>query len=208
MSTTRHFHFINYYNHVGKYIITSCPLLCVSTVVSTNDIKQLGYSSYKDGYRHRDAIVGSYNGILCLAQVYYNVSFVLLWNPSIRKVKKLPCLKDPCYISKNTFGFGYNFVTDNYKVVAILTYDVRDSDGDVVCKTVVKVNTLGTNLWKNILEFPFGSSPEHGSGIFVSGTINWLASKPWRGRSCFIISFDLGKESYQKVLHLIIERKM
>ncbi|GAU47965.1 hypothetical protein TSUD_280240 [Trifolium subterraneum] len=201
MSTRRHLHLLSYSNHLSKHIITSCPLHCVSTTVSTNDVTQLEYPSNRLGYPDHE-MVGSYNGILCLAQVYSNMSYILLWNPSIRKVNELPCLKDPryTYISHKIFGFGYDFVTDNYKVIAILTYDVHDSGGDVVCKTIVKVNTLGSIFWKNIKNFPFDSSPEMDSGIFVSGTINWLISKPRRERSCFIVSLDLGKESYRKVV--------
>ncbi|MCH96681.1 F-box family protein [Trifolium medium] len=38
------------------------------------------------------------------------------------------------------------------------------------------------------------------SGKFVRGTINWLASKHWHESPCFIVSLDLGKESFQKIL--------
>ncbi|CAJ2658999.1 unnamed protein product [Trifolium pratense] len=199
MSTTRRLHFLSYSNPLHKYIITSCPLHCVSTTVSNKDVTQLEYPSNNHSCAHHE-IVGSYNGILCLAQVYSYVYYVLLWNPSIRKVKELPRLEEPRYMSQWTFGFGYDFVTNNYKVVAVLSYYVHDSVGDSVGKTVVKVNTLGTNFWKNIQEFPFDSTPEMDSGIFVSGTINWLTSKPWGEKSCFVVSLDLGKESYQKVL--------
>jgi hypothetical protein len=91
-------------------------------------------------------------------------------------------------------------------VVAFLTYNVHDSSGDFVgIKSEMKVNTLGTNSWKNIQDFPFDSTPCTDSvGRFVSGTINWLASKDWhiewQQSSCFIVSLDLGKESYKKIL--------
>jgi hypothetical protein len=84
-------------------------------------------------------------------------------------------------------------VTDNYKVVAVLCYKVHDSSGDLLQKAVVMINTLGTNIWKNIKEFPFDSMIDSSvSGKFVSGTINWLASKCWRKSPCFIVSLDLG----------------
>ncbi|MCH90448.1 F-box family protein, partial [Trifolium medium] len=72
---------------------------------------------------------------------------------------------------------------------------------NLVDKTEVKVHTLGTNFWTSIHEFPFGGIPVELSGKFVSGTINWLASKVWpRKNPCFIVSLDLRNESYQEIL--------
>ncbi|KAK2425892.1 F-box/kelch-repeat protein [Trifolium repens] len=211
MSTTRRLHFIrNSCEHRGT--IASCPLqsiftTCCSskktkkqTTVSIN-VTQLEYPSYRSDYPPH-IFVGSCNGILCLAHEFsVDDSFVvLLWNPSLRKVKELPQSRYP-NLSSVSYGFGYDFVTDNYKVVAVLCYKVHDSSGDLVKKAVVMINTLGTNFWKNIQEFPFdsiiGSSDP---GQFVSGTINWLASKCWRKSPCFIVSLDLGTESYQKFM--------
>jgi F-box interacting protein len=142
------------------------------------------------------SIVGSCNGILCVAHQY--TSFIQLWNPSIRKVKELPPFEEPPYPSyRHTYGFGYDFVTDSYKVVVISFYHLpNDRVND---KTEVKVNTLGTNFWKNMQEFPFGMPDCIASGKFVGGTINWLASEHWHQSPCFIVSLDLGKESFRKV---------
>ena len=49
-----------------------------------------------------------------------------------------------------TFGFGYDSLTDNYKVVVVLRYFVRDSNVSYTNKTNVKVHTLGTFFWKSI----------------------------------------------------------
>ncbi|KEH16388.1 hypothetical protein MTR_0200s0010 [Medicago truncatula] len=53
-----------------------------------------------------------------------------------------------------TYGFGYDYVTNNYKVVVVLQYFV--SRFEMVEKTEVQIHTLGTNFWKSIQEFPFG----------------------------------------------------
>ncbi|XP_045810226.1 uncharacterized protein LOC123904635 [Trifolium pratense] len=63
-------------------------------------------------------------------------------------------------------AFGYDYVTDNYKVVAVLEPNIS---GDLVEKTEVKVNILSTNSWKNIQEFPFDSTPCDPAGL-----IGWL----------------------------------
>lgn len=100
-----------------------------------------------------------------------------------------------------TFGFGYDSFSDNYKVIIVFRCSIRESSGNLVNKTKVKVHTLGTNYWKIIPEFPFGGVPIERMGNFVSGTINWLTSiQFYRESPYFIVSYDLGKESFQEVL--------
>jgi len=154
---------------------------------------------------YQPCIVASCNGILCIADFNQTSSLpILLWNPFIRKFKELPLLRKPKAIGKVNliFGFGYDSLTDNYKVVVVLRY-LRDSGSNVnyANKTDVKVHTLGTYLWKSIQECPFRGVCTGLSGKFVSGTINWLTSidPNWQS-ACFIVSFDLEKESFQKVL--------
>jgi len=96
-----------------------------------------------------------------------------------------------------TSGFGYDSFTDNYKVVVVLQYFIHGK----AYKTEVKVHTLGTNSWKSIQECPLGVLSMQQSGKFVSHKIHWLASidDEWK-IPCFTVSFDLGNESYKKVL--------
>ncbi|KAL5073136.1 hypothetical protein RYX36_012120 [Vicia faba] len=159
------------------------PNFFFDTTVSTN-VNTLPYDSY-NSYRGRE-IVGSCNGILCLAYM----EFILLWNPSIRKIQELPLLPNPHYPIEMyiSYAFGYHSVTDTYKVVVVS----RNKS--------VKVNTLGTKIWKNIDHFPFATLPDHKSGIYVSGTINWLVSPDPSTPPHFFVSLDLGNESYQKLL--------
>lgn len=57
---------------------------------------------------------------------------------------------------------------------------------------------MGTDFWKSIPELPFGAVSVGHSGQFVRGAINWLAYN--HSHHSFIVSFDLEKESYQKIL--------
>ncbi|GMN61603.1 hypothetical protein TIFTF001_030694 [Ficus carica] len=66
------------------------------------------------------ALVGSQNGVLCLFDERYHA--VYLWNPAIKKLKKLP----PSPISYTNsavfhfiYGFGYEPTTNDFKVVAV-----------------------------------------------------------------------------------------
>lgn len=72
----------------------------------------------------------------------------------------------------------------------------------------MKVHTLGTKFWKNIGDFPKATDHEQKSGKYVSGTINWLAQRWPRSSPPFIVSFDLGNESYQEFCCPIIKRSM
>ncbi|GAU17369.1 hypothetical protein TSUD_232450 [Trifolium subterraneum] len=107
-------------------------------------------------------LVGSCKGMLCLIHEEFSV----LWNPSIRKYKIFPsCENSRQEEGKSVYGFGYDHLTDNYKVVSMFMYQCYSTS---IYKTEVKVHTLGTDSWRLIKEFPFGSSNAHslGSGKF------------------------------------------
>jgi hypothetical protein len=71
-----------------------------------------------------------------------------MWNPSIRKFKKLPAFQQVSSRVDMKHGFGYDHVSDNYKVVIVLQYYVDDLHGRVslVDKTEVKVHSFGTDF--------------------------------------------------------------
>ncbi|AES68581.1 F-box/kelch-repeat protein At3g23880 [Medicago truncatula] len=204
LSTTRCLHCVSYTGFPYLYVLKSYPLGPVLNNLTTN-ITEYEYSPYNIHGDHPrlcvDCFVGSCNGILCFTAGIYKIS-VILWNPSIRKIKEFPLFQKPNWsFTHMAFGFGYDSFNDNYKVVVVLQGLIQDSSGNIACKTEVKVHTSITNCWKNIQEFTFGSILPEQSGKFVSDTINWLAVIDFDGRSPrFIISFDLEKESYQKVL--------
>ncbi|RHN65301.1 putative F-box domain-containing protein [Medicago truncatula] len=190
LSTTHNVHCITYSN---KYIIIeSYPL---DTITATN-IAQ----SYLP-FSHSAYFLGSCDGILCLAAADDSNSIIVrLWNPSIRKDKELPLLQEPKKQKHvmRMYGFGYDPVGDNYKVVVFLRL-IDSNISNFVDKYKVKVHTLGTSSWENISNFPL-VFPLKKLGQFVSGTINWLASKDQSRSQCFVAALDLGSGSYQEVL--------
>lgn len=151
---------------------------------------------YPSNNRKRfDLIVGSCDGVLCFA---VNQSRVLLWNPCIGKSKTLPPLKNQRREGSYTiYGFGYDGFSGSYKVVAVFSYECDGNGGSNGYKSEVKVLTLGTDSWRVIRGFP-SVVPLDESGKFVSGSVNWLASKS--SYSSVIVSLDLQKESFQEVL--------
>jgi F-box interacting protein len=179
------------------------PIFTSSTTTNTTEIMfPLHNGNYFDDSIR---IVASCDGILCSTVLLYNGSItVVLWNPSIRKYNILPPLGKKLGTRYNYFqmeyGFGYDNITDNYKVVAVSMYKCYSS-GILKTQSQVNVLTFGTTSWRLIDEFPFGSFGEFSDaeGKFVSGTINWLVFK--RDSTLqHIISLDLGTESYQEIL--------
>jgi len=108
MSTTYRIHEITYSTFFHNSIFTY-----YNVEDDDEDVTQFEYPStnFNESY-----IVDSCNGILCIAD--FSNTYVLLWNPSIRKCKELPPFEKPQVASDldmfMTFGFGYDSFTDEY----------------------------------------------------------------------------------------------
>ena len=65
-------------------------------------------------------IVGSCNGLLCLSN-YNGSDYAVLWNPSIRRFMTLPVfgssVTEDCRLLWFDFGFGFNHMSNDYRVV-------------------------------------------------------------------------------------------
>ncbi|AES97162.1 putative F-box associated interaction domain-containing protein [Medicago truncatula] len=130
------------------------------------------------------------DGILCFTPSTSKDNFVVLWNPSIRKFKRVPPLGYQCRLFSNHYSFGYDPFIDNYKLIVV--YFSRESE-----KNEISVHTLGTEYWRRIQDFPF-SGHIGGPGIFVKDTVNWLAFENVDNNGLFaIVSLDLETESYE-----------
>ncbi|KAG5604087.1 hypothetical protein H5410_025579 [Solanum commersonii] len=86
-------------------------------------------------------IVGSVNGLICL---YSKIEETVLWNPAVKKSKKLPTLGAkynliPMGIFFYTkYGFGYDDSSDDYK--ALFIDHCCDSYNDEVSNMRIVVN--------------------------------------------------------------------
>ena len=153
-------------------------------------------------------LVGSCNGILCLTDyIVSEFNGVYLWNPSIRKFKKLP---DTClsWLHHPKLGFGYDSLNNDYKVVRISRSRIKD----MMPPLEVEVYTLSLDSWKRIgFGIPwrpnvvfweikcFLPSP------FVSGHLHWmiLYAEDRGGRerrsTHMILSFDVNSEKFKEL---------
>ncbi|XP_059313387.1 F-box/kelch-repeat protein At3g23880-like isoform X1 [Lycium ferocissimum] len=142
-------------------------------------------------------LVGSVNGLICLSiSLFHGLDDLFIWNPSIRRYKKLPNYRlnydeeeeEP---GDFKFGFGYDELQDDYKVVGafpIYRYIA-------LCRVEVKIYSLRSNSWRRIGDFQDRELKDH-SAKFVNGKLHWLD----RGRN--IISFDLADEKWAEVEQL------
>jgi len=137
-----------------------------------------------------DVMVSTCHGILCVG---IKGSLPFLYNPSIKKSKTLPSFKTTTEdrAIKTLYTLVYHGFTNKYKIIALTLY--------LNSKSEVNVHTLGTDYWQKIDDFPFHCHHCAGPGIFVSDTVNWLIYDNCSS-SLVIVSLDLNKESYQKLL--------
>ena len=147
-------------------------------------------------------IVGSCNGLLCLADIgSFNISdnVIYLWNPSIRKFKKLPdsCLGRLGYVKH---GFAYHSENNDYKVVRISGYPGRR----LPIPDEIEVYTLSSDSWRrvgmslraNVMVVDYGSLLPF---PLVSGALHWisLVTEEEEPKSEVVMSFDVSSEEFR-----------
>ncbi|XP_058741578.1 F-box/kelch-repeat protein At3g23880-like [Vicia villosa] len=163
---------------------------------------------YQLNDKNCDEIVGSCNGLVCLAgyslnQITgYKKRWLRFWNPATRAIsdKEGTVFYNYKYCK---FTFGYDNSTETYKVVLF------GSNLDHPETNIVKVLNLGDNVWRTIHGFPaIPLQLEHGyeyDGVHLSCTINWMAFQNVYDRDDIleefvIISLDLSTETFTQLM--------
>ena len=120
-------------------------------------------------------IIGSYNGLLCLADIESittSGNVIYLWNPNIRKFKRLP---KPCLgqLDSVTLGFAYHSKYYDYTVVRIsISHSMPPSE--------IEVYTLSSDSWRRIEMLLRSNIKFYDNNYFlpiplVSGALHWMA---------------------------------
>ncbi|XP_059632930.1 F-box protein CPR1-like [Cornus florida] len=105
-----------------------------------------------------------------------------LVNPSTRKVKRLhPPFK--CEPDGGSYGFGYDALTDDYKVVHIPNYVGK------TCLTTLF--TRKPNCWRRIQDIPYHVTCSAPAAL-LNGALHWLTKDMTK-----IVSLNLGDEKFQ-----------
>ncbi|CAL2254795.1 unnamed protein product [Prunus armeniaca] len=143
-------------------------------------------------------VVGTCSGLICLADdiLRYGYNF-FIWNPAIRKLVTLP---RPGVTFRThggydaSIGFGFDAMTNDYKVVRIVTLQHEDEG-----PTVAEVYSLATGTWRSLgCVSPACGTDGAASTAFVNGILHWPVVSD--GDGCyFILTFDLGKVVFGKI---------
>ncbi|KAK6237948.1 hypothetical protein QUC31_003417 [Theobroma cacao] len=139
-------------------------------------------------------LFGSCNGLVCLI----NSMTIVLWNISTRDYKiilnKSWKERDAWWKISNFYGFGYDTINDDYKIVKVV--QEVDSLTDTLISEA-KIYSLKTNTWRRGEEIPYYFCYPSVMGTFVCGALHWNAIKEkiW-GYPRSIIAFDVETENY------------
>ncbi|CAA2976994.1 F-box CPR30-like [Olea europaea subsp. europaea] len=185
-------------NHAGK-TSSNCSLILDGLddhfCLSLDSLNRIDIGSFPI---ENHIILNSCNGLVLLVS-----DKPLLWNPSTRKVKKLPftpveCPKGTEAYIREAFGFGYDSKNDDYKVVRVV--EVRDANGRYLFSET-KVYSLKSNLWTRVEDFPYIlPNNKRVWGVHVNGALHTVVQKcPHYGSSQSIIAFDVGTSELYEV---------
>ncbi|XWS13371.1 hypothetical protein CRYUN_Cryun36dG0031900 [Craigia yunnanensis] len=155
----------NSHVNLHRALLSTSPLVSIDYKAYSGDeddskvISGLEYpTAMKKDSDYDVDLVGSCDGLVCL--LLDDEEFIL-WNPSTKESKALLELS---YVLDGTFsyGLGYDFSTDDYKLVKVCCPD-NVSEG-----TKVQVLSLKTNIWRGTSDLPTGIEV-NGIGIFLNG---------------------------------------
>ncbi|TQD88479.1 hypothetical protein C1H46_026003 [Malus baccata] len=143
-------------------------------------------------------INGSCNGLLCLSNHLGRClrNPIYLWNPSIRKFKRLPKGLIQHTIRFDATGIGFHSGENDYKVVRIVRFLGKK------CIFEVEVYSVRLDAWKRISAVPplspNVSSFNTNAFAYIDGVVYWIVFDHSQQRSS-ILSFDFVGEVFQKI---------
>ncbi|KAL3635711.1 hypothetical protein CASFOL_020258 [Castilleja foliolosa] len=136
--------------------------------------------------------VSACNGLILVAGKSLEI-----WNPSTHERLKL--LRGKCnpHRKGEAFGLGYDYTTDDYKVVVIHDHRLhrrRHGRDNFACQT--HVYSLSSDSWRNAENCPWRGP--RGPGVFLSGALHWTMFNAPYGTDTIIV-FDLATENYRQL---------
>ncbi|XP_057443762.1 F-box/kelch-repeat protein At3g23880-like [Lotus japonicus] len=149
-------------------------------------------------WKHPYTPIGSCNGLVCLMGTHEQFLWLCFWNPATRSTSQkwftLRLHKPNSYLYEifSGLGFGYDHVSDTYKVL-------------FVCQNQEAfVFNMGDTYWRRVVSsippyFAITSS-DADIGVYFNGTLNWLTYEDQIGCDVKILSFDLNKEEFERFL--------
>ncbi|GKV15035.1 hypothetical protein SLEP1_g25836 [Rubroshorea leprosula] len=176
-------------SHINQTLILSKHDLRVADLASLNSFSGLEHPLMGDDLN----ILGSCNGLLCISNILDDMA---IWNLSMKKYIMLPSLSLGSY-DLYVFGFGYDSVNDDYKVVRITQSGGKEGKP---LESEVKVLSMGRKGWRRIEDIPYVLPCPGANGVFASGSLHWVVSyKDEPSDENVIVALDVGLEEYREV---------
>ncbi|OMO85154.1 Peptidase C19, ubiquitin carboxyl-terminal hydrolase 2 [Corchorus capsularis] len=184
--------------------------LYVADVDEEDEVSKLPNPLNPDGCLIRDGfdVYGSCSGLLLLynnkTRKVYDVDEVYSWlllNPFTRKFTKViacPGESEILEYCQTLFGFGYDSIRNDYKLVQIFRpYNWKENHDDVQ----IWVFSFASNTWRKLTvpfchnkTFPLGHDQ---IGVFADGALHWLCE----GINHEIVTFDISNEVFVNLFH-------
>ncbi|KAL6125973.1 hypothetical protein ACLB2K_074024 [Fragaria x ananassa] len=162
-------------------------------------------------------VTGTCNGLVCLESYYDNsckerLPALMLWNPSIRKIVKLPRIPGwghpndyKVYRMYAPLGFGYDPHSNDYKVLRIVI--LRSDRFSFRYSSVVQVYSLARGSWRR-LSASVAPLDLQASGIkrpaFINGCLHMLKYREddmyCSTHDWFIAYFNLATEVFGEIM--------
>ncbi|GAV65228.1 FBA_1 domain-containing protein, partial [Cephalotus follicularis] len=107
---------------------------------------------------------------------------------------ELPHLMNYEKQSSPFYGFGYDSINDDYKVLRVQQFVSKDCNS---FKSEATLYSVQRNSWRKTKGIPYYIHNPQEPGVLVGGTLHWLASaKPSCNVPCLIRTFDVAAEKY------------
>nr|XP_034929527.1 F-box protein At3g08750-like [Populus alba] len=206
-------HLNNYYDNYddsdtffAQYFVTKLGELALYEFLVDETSTILSYEELRDRPIYNSFICGTCNGIFYLDRYSYR-DHRALWNPATNELKTLPPLiRKPNLPSlsfyagvKEVFGFGFDRVTKDYKVVVIKSWSKTNSK--IRYPLSVFVYSLSTDSWRYWGDLPqnYKLLCNNKCYICLNGVFYWLGSDYSGGKTYdeAIISFDMATDLIQ-----------
>lgn len=200
------------HTHLGKRIPNSLLIINTSntdqkacfSLVNAETFNEIFQSelpmSANSGYKL--SVCGSYNGLVCISSAsLLDVDPIFIWNPSVRKARKLPSglipKQDHCW-PLNYLAFGFHQAMNDHIVVRIVRIEQWS------CCYQVEIYSLKADCWRRIPSVP--PIPTEldcrllPKSICFNGFVYWIVKHKNGGIPNSILSFDMATEEFHRLM--------
>ncbi|WMV54029.1 hypothetical protein MTR67_047414 [Solanum verrucosum] len=141
-------------------------------------------------------LVGSVHGFVCFNYFFGDVDSIYILNPTTREYIILP---EPQRVRKwpnlVTYGFGFDPVRFEYKVVRIYQEEIRDTNDFRYYKSEAQVYIIGKGYWRSCAGHVMLCFGCRAYGVKLYGKLHWLVSDA-NGNE-LLCSFNLENELFE-----------